>query len=296
VAVVALLFALACAAPAAGSGVYVTNLDSDNVSQYDVDAGGALKAKATPTVAAGDGPVGIAVRPTPPNSPPVAVDDAYTTNEDTPLSVAAPGVLGNDTDTDGDTLTASVVSDPSHGSLTLNLDGSFSYTPAANFNGSDLFTYKSNDGQADSNVATVSLTVASVNDAPTVSVAAGGSCGGDDRSGTLNLTVADVDDPAASLTLSAASSNQTLLPDGNVTFAGTGAARTATASTVSGRTGTAVLTLTVSDGQATDTVKITVKAAGNGNDSVAGADGADLLLGQNGHDTRQRPVVRRQLQ
>jgi VCBS repeat-containing protein len=216
---------------------------------------------------------------------PVAADDAYSTNEDAPLTVAAPGVLENDSDPDGDTLTASVVSGPANGTLTLNADGSFTYTPAANFNGTDSFTYKAGDGDLQSNTATVSLTVNAVNDAPTVTVAAGGSCGSNDRSGTLNLTVADVDNPAAGLTLSASSSNQTLLPNGNVTFAGTGANRTITATTVSGRTGTAVVTVTVSDGQATANVPITVKAGGNGNDPLTGTTGADLLLGQNGNDT-----------
>jgi VCBS repeat-containing protein len=100
------------------------------------------------------------------NNPPVAVDDAYSTNEDVTLTVAAPGVLGNDTDADGDALTAALQSGPANGTLTLNGDGSFSYTPNANFNGSDLFTYVANDGAADSNVATVTITVNDVNDPP----------------------------------------------------------------------------------------------------------------------------------
>ena len=79
---------------------------------------------------------------------------AYAATEDTP--VVAAGVLANDTDVDGDALTAVLVSGPAHGSLTLNADGSFTYTPSANYNGPDSFTYKANDGQADSNVATVS--------------------------------------------------------------------------------------------------------------------------------------------
>src|SRR2546421_9028092 len=54
----------------------------------------------------------------------------------------------------------------SHGALTLNADGGFTYTPAANFNGSDSFSYKANDGVAQSNVATVTLTINAVNDAP----------------------------------------------------------------------------------------------------------------------------------
>ena len=98
-----------------------------------------------------------------PNTAPIANDDAYSTNEDTPLSIGAPGVLGNDT---AGTLTALLVSGPAHGTLTLNANGSFTYTPAANYNGPDSFTYKANDGQADSNVATVVLTVTAVNDAP----------------------------------------------------------------------------------------------------------------------------------
>ena len=92
---------------------------------------------------------------TPVNDAPVAVADSYSTDEDTALTVAAPGVLANDTDVDGDPLTAVMVSDPAHGTLTLNADGSFVYTPAANYNGADSFTYKANDGTADSNVATV---------------------------------------------------------------------------------------------------------------------------------------------
>ncbi|NOG48618.1 MAG: tandem-95 repeat protein [Chloroflexi bacterium] len=108
----------------------------------------------------------VTITVNPVNDAPVAVDDAYATDEDTALNVAAPGVLTNDTDVDGDTLTAVVDSGPTNGTLTLNSDGSFIYTPSANFNGSDSFTYKANDGTADSNVATVTITVNPVNDAP----------------------------------------------------------------------------------------------------------------------------------
>ena len=65
------------------------------------------------------------------NDAPVATGDAFSTNEDTTLNVAAPGVLGNDTDTDADPLTAALVSDVAHGTLTLHANGSFDYTPAA---------------------------------------------------------------------------------------------------------------------------------------------------------------------
>jgi VCBS repeat-containing protein len=101
------------------------------------------------------------------NDAPVAVADSYSTNEDTPLSVSAPGVLSNDSDVDSPSITAIQVSGPSHASsFTLNADGSFSYTPVANYNGPDSFTYKANDGSLDSNTVTVSITVNAVNDAP----------------------------------------------------------------------------------------------------------------------------------
>ena len=79
---------------------------------------------------------------------------------------ASCGVFANDSDLDGDSLSAVLVSGPAHGTLTLNADGSFIYTARDNYNGSDSFTYKANDGNADTNVSTVSLTISAVNDAP----------------------------------------------------------------------------------------------------------------------------------
>ena len=109
----------------------------------------------------------VALTITPVNDAPVAVNDAYTTAEDTALTVAAAsGVLGNDSDVDGDPLTAVLVTGPAHGTLSLNANGAFTYTPAANFNGADAFTYRANDGALDSNLATVALTITAVNDAP----------------------------------------------------------------------------------------------------------------------------------
>ena len=84
------------------------------------------------------------------NDTPVATADSYTTNQDTLLSVASPGVLGNDSDIDGDSLNAVLVASPGHGALTLNGNGSFSYMPAPHFAGNDSFTYRANDGQASS--------------------------------------------------------------------------------------------------------------------------------------------------
>ena len=101
------------------------------------------------------------------NRLPIATADAYATNEDTPLTVSAPGVLANDTDEDGDALSAVLVSGPTHGTLSLEADGAFTYTPAADFFGADAFTYTVNDGGGASSPATVSIAVASTNDLPT---------------------------------------------------------------------------------------------------------------------------------
>ena len=78
------------------------------------------------------------------------------------MNVAANGVLANDTNADGGTLTAVLGTRPAHGSLTLNADGSFSYTPNAGFWGTDSFTYTATDGHATSAPATVTITVYSV--------------------------------------------------------------------------------------------------------------------------------------
>jgi len=98
------------------------------------------------------GPAGV-------NTAPVAVADAYSAIQNTALAVAAPGVLANDTDAQANPLTAVLNVGPSHGSLALNADGSFTYTPASGYSGADSFTYHANDGSLDSNIATVSITV-----------------------------------------------------------------------------------------------------------------------------------------
>src|SRR2546426_1094248 len=117
---------------------------------------------------------------TPVNDAPVAAnDDSYTTPEDTLLMVKAPGVLANDSDVDGDTLTAVLVTGPTHAPLSGVLVFFFNDTATTEiyalslhdalpiyFNGTDSFTYKASDGQAQSGVATVTITVTPVNDAP----------------------------------------------------------------------------------------------------------------------------------
>ncbi|UCF12741.1 MAG: tandem-95 repeat protein, partial [Thermoplasmatales archaeon] len=101
------------------------------------------------------------------NDPPVAYDDSYSVNEGGTLNVVAPGVLGNDLDVDGDPLTAVLDEGPSNASsFTLNSNGSFIYIHDGSASTSDSFTYHANDGTANSNIATVTITINPVNDPP----------------------------------------------------------------------------------------------------------------------------------
>lgn len=113
--------------------------------------------------------VNVTITVNPVNDAPEAVADAASVDEDNSLTVPAPGVLGNDLDIDtaAASLSAVLVSGPANGALALNSDGSLVYTPNANWSGADSFSYKANDGALDSNTATATVTVNSVNDAPT---------------------------------------------------------------------------------------------------------------------------------
>jgi hypothetical protein len=95
----------------------------------------------------------------PSNAAPVAKDNAFNVKKNGKLGISKPGVLGNDTDANKDVLRANLVSKPAKGTLVLKSDGGFVYTPNKNFVGTDKFTYRANDGAANSNIATVTFTV-----------------------------------------------------------------------------------------------------------------------------------------
>ena len=142
-----------------GSFTYTPNagFSGDDSFTYTVNDGNGGTDTATVTVTVGDAPP-------PPNTAPEADDDSYTTDFNTALTVdAANGVLNGDTDADGNALTAAIATGPGNGSITLNADGSFAYTPNAGFSGTDSFTYTVNDGNGGTDTATVTVTVS---DAP----------------------------------------------------------------------------------------------------------------------------------
>lgn len=213
--------------------------------------------------------------PPPDNTAPEAADDAHATSEDVVLQVAAPGVLANDEDTDGDPLTAAVATSPANGSLTLAADGSFSYTPDPDWFGTDTFTYVASDGNGGSDTATVTLTVDAVNDLPTADAGS-------------DVTVVDADD----------SGTEQVTLDGSASFDvegitayswSVGGSEVATGPTpgVAFEVGTHTVTLEVTDGDgatATDDVVVTVEPAPveppTGEPHVGDLDGVAVNLGR----------------
>jgi hypothetical protein len=134
---------------------------------YTITDSGALPPETSETSA----PVTVDLTVNSVNDPPVAVDDpqaptVYEVDEDTlsPLVVAAPGVLANDYDVDGDPFSSNLISNVSNGILALGLDGSFTYMPNSNFNGTDTFTYEICDPSPVCSSANVTIVVNPVPD------------------------------------------------------------------------------------------------------------------------------------
>src|SRR5262249_2400066 len=129
-------------------------------------------------------------------------------------------VLTNDSDVDGDPLNAILVSGPAHGSLALNADGSFTYTPDANYNGADSFSYRANDGSADSNVATHSISQGEVNNPPLPPFPAAASYDVTPVNGNVLANDSDVDgDPLNAILVSGpAHGSLALNADGSFTY------------------------------------------------------------------------------
>lgn len=212
---------------------YVTDTDTTNNAYTDVD----------PVVT---------------NRAPATAADAYTAAEDTALVIAAPGVLGNDSDPDGDALTAHLVTGPSHGVVALAASGAFTYTAAANYAGPDAFTYRARDGQLDGPGVTVTLVVAPIDDPPTAAADSYTFVGGrlDVAAPGVLANDADIDSSPTTLTsvVVTGPSHGTLSLDrtGGFTYTAT-----------SGYVGTDQFTYAPSDGQATGTaVAVTLQSHG----------------------------------
>jgi Glycine rich protein len=134
-------------------------------------------------------------------------------------------------------------------------------------------------------LVTITYTPPHTNTAPTIEVVGGpDSTCLSDTSARTTLKLTDADNDPSTLTLSATSSNTNLLPNSNITFAGSGDIRTATFTTTFNR-GSSTVEITVSDGQATAKTTVNVQAGGSGNENLIGTNEADILLAMSGNDT-----------
>jgi hypothetical protein len=154
----------------------------------------------------------VSLTVTPVNDAPVALADAVATAEDTPVAMTLEA-----TEVDGDTLTYTVLAGPSHGTLS-GTGASRTYTPAAHYHGPDSFTFKANDGTADSNEATIRITVSAVNDAPVA--LAGSAMTAEEKAVAVALEASDVEGDTLTYTVVSGPSHGTL--------SGTGTSRTYT--------------------------------------------------------------------
>jgi len=195
------------------------------------------------------------------NRPPVATADSFEVPEDSALTVAAPGVLDNDSDPNGDSLSAAVLTGVSNGSLSLDADGGFTYTPAADFAGEEAFSYQVSDGQGETAQATATIAVTPVNDAPTISAIPDTTLSpADSTTGPLPFTIDDIDTPVDSLALTATTSDSTIVPPSGLALAGSDTSRTVTVTPAPNVDGTSTITVAVSDGEAAASTSFAVTA------------------------------------
>jgi hypothetical protein len=183
---------------------------------------------------------------------PTAVADTYTTTENTPLHIAAPGVLDNDSDPNGDPLTAVLQSGTTNGALTLLSDGAFIYTPTTNFNGADSFVYSAHNGIL-GDTAVVTVIVNGVNDAPTA-VDDAYTVDENSSDNLFDVLVNDSDSDGDALTIVAVSA----AGNGTAVISGTAVLYTPDPDFV----GTDTFTYTITDGFATSTATVNVTVEG----------------------------------
>ncbi len=268
-----------------GDGSYSYALDNGDATVQALGIGETLTETFNYSISDGNGGTAtstLTITITGVNDAPVADDDSYGVAEDGSVTInAANGVLNGDTDADGDTLTVTgLLSGPGNGALTLNPDGSFTYTPAPGFNGTDSFTYEVSDGNGGTDTATVTINVGGVNDDPVANADVADIAEDAAAPATGNVLTNDTDadgdiltvsNPGnlpggfGTLTLDADGSYSYALDNGNATVQELGV----------GETLTETFTYSVADGQggtATSTLTITITGTNDG--PVANADAA----------------------
>ncbi|KMO72518.1 cadherin-like domain-containing protein [Mycolicibacterium obuense] len=176
---------------------YTPNADFNGTDSftYSVSDGSSTSALATVTInvaAVDDGPV--------------AANDSLSATEDNPLTFTPGALLGNDASTSGGTLSVDSFTQPANGTLVLNANGTFTYTPNANFFGVDTFTYTATDGSFTSGSATVSVNVAGVDDAPVITGVNVGAA--DPSSAEVRGSITATDPDGGTITYSAPTTTQ----------------------------------------------------------------------------------------
>ncbi|TNC74607.1 Ig-like domain-containing protein [Rubellimicrobium roseum] len=190
-----------------------------------------------------------------PNAAPVAGDDVATGAEDAAITVS---VLGNDRDSDGGVLSVTAVTQGANGAVAVNANGTLTYTPKANFFGTDSFTYTVSDGQGGTDTASVSVTVSPVNDAPVAGDDTGRTAAGQAVTVSVLGNDSDVDGGTLSVGSVTQGANGAVVKNADGTLTYTPRA---------GFSGADSFTYTVSDGQGgTDTASVAVTV-----DPAAGA-------------------------
>ena len=195
------------------------------------------------------------------NAIPRAIDDAVATDEDVAVTI---DVLANDQNLTDNPISLAVDSGPSVGTASVEANR-IVYRPNADVNGADALVYRVTDGDGDTATGRVSLTIRPVNDAPGISTFGTAGAGSnpigidEDSQGAVGFSVGDRESVAGSLVVTGTSNNQQLLPNANITFAGSGDERTMTFRPAADQNGTVVITVTVSDGQASSSRPFTVQ-------------------------------------
>ncbi|MCH7498117.1 MAG: tandem-95 repeat protein, partial [Candidatus Marinimicrobia bacterium] len=215
-----------------------------------------------------EGVVVVTVSAGPANREPVAQDDTGSTDEDTAVTL---NVLANDSDPDGDALSVSGVTQGSNGSVVNNGGGTVTYTPAANFNGSDAFSYTISDGNGGSASANVTITITAVNDAPVASGQAVST--GEDQSVAITLSAFDVDGDALSYSIIAGPDQGQL----------SGTAPLLTYTPDENFNGNDAFTFEASDGTASDQAVVTI--------SVGAANDFPVAVDDNAGTAEDTPVT-----
>ncbi len=179
------------------------------------------------------------------NSTPVATSGSTSTSEDQSRAITLAG-----TDSDGDTLSFSIVTSPSNGTLSGTAPN-VTYRPNTNFFGSDSFTFRVNDGRTNSAAATISITVNAVNDAPTLNALSTLNIAEDSGNQTVNLSGigSGAANESQTLTITATSSDSSLIPNPTVTYSSPSSTGSLSLRPATNSTGTATITVTVNDGQ-----------------------------------------------